>query len=103
MALWYVFPLESLTVNVSPEAPALMTTPIQLPMVLLEGNASEEEVVVPPSFPALWTKVIAVPCVTVKATLLLANPPVVTTTLPVVAVAGTGVTMVVALQLLGVA
>src|SRR5713226_7517172 len=41
--------------------------------------------------------------VTVKLTPLLATPPTVTTTLPVVAPAGTGTTMFVALQLVGVA
>ena len=40
---------------------------------------------------------------TVKVTPLLADPPTVTTTDPVVAPEGTGVTMVVALQLVGVA
>src|SRR6202023_113064 len=39
---------------------------------------------------------------TVKATPLLAKPPTVTTTFPVVAPLGTGVTMLVALQLVGV-
>jgi hypothetical protein len=42
-------------------------------------------------------------CMTVKFTPLLATPPAVTTTLPVVAFAGTGVTMLVAVQLVGVA
>src|SRR3989442_10920763 len=41
--------------------------------------------------------------VTVKLTALLATPPTVTTTFPVVAPAGTGATMLVALQLVGVA
>jgi hypothetical protein len=41
--------------------------------------------------------------VTVKLTPLLATPPTVTTTLPVVAPAGTGTAMLVALQLVGVA
>jgi len=41
--------------------------------------------------------------VTVKLTPLLATPPTVTTTLPVVAPAGTGTTMLVALQLVGAA
>jgi hypothetical protein len=41
--------------------------------------------------------------VTVKLTPLLATPPTVTTTLPVVAPAGTGITMLVPLQLVGVA
>jgi len=40
---------------------------------------------------------------TVKLTPLLATPPTVTTTLPVVAPAGTGATMLPALQLVGVA
>jgi hypothetical protein len=40
--------------------------------------------------------------VTVKLTPLLATPPTVTTTLPVVAPLGTGTTMLVALQLVGV-
>src|SRR5213079_1832136 len=40
---------------------------------------------------------------TVKLTPLLATPPTVTTTLPVVAPVGTGATMLVALQLVGVA
>src|SRR5213082_3065612 len=40
---------------------------------------------------------------TVKLTPLLATPPTVTTTLPVVAPAGTGTTMLVAAQLVGVA
>jgi len=43
------------------------------------------------------------PVDTVKFTPLLAIPPAVTTTLPVVAPAGTGATMLVALQLVGVA
>jgi hypothetical protein len=41
--------------------------------------------------------------VTVKVTLLLAWPPIVTTTGPVVALTGTGTVMLVALQLVGVA
>jgi len=40
---------------------------------------------------------------TMKFTLLLARPPTVTTTFPVVAPVGTGTTMLVALQLVGVA
>src|SRR5580704_18402384 len=42
-------------------------------------------------------------CVTAKLMLLLATPPTVTTTFPVVAPAGTGTTMLVALQLVGAA
>ena len=41
--------------------------------------------------------------ITVKPTPLLANPPTMTTTLPVVAPLGTGTTMPAALQLVGVA
>ena len=71
---------------------------------------------VPPKFaPAIVTEAPATPdvgfrfvmlgpgAVTVKLTPLLATPPTVTTTLPVVAPAGTGTTMLVALQLVGVA
>jgi hypothetical protein len=46
---------------------------------------------------------VAVPVVTVNAMPLLATPPTVTTTYPFVAPAGTGTTMLVALQLAGVA
>src|SRR5438445_1561000 len=46
---------------------------------------------------------LAVPDETVKVTPLLAVPPTVTRTFPVVAPAGTGATMLVALQLVGVA
>ena len=71
---------------------------------------------VPPKFaPAIVTEAPATPdvgfrfvmlgpgAVTVKLTPLLATPPTVTTTLPVVAPAGTGTAMLVALQLVGVA
>ena len=55
-----------------------------------------------PTAPAAgFTVVIA--GVTVKPTPLLVWPPTVTTTLPVVAAPGTGTTMLVALQLVGVA
>ena len=50
-----------------------------------------------------WTKVKLGVARTVKLTPLLATPPTVTTTFPVVAPAGTGATMLVALQLVGVA
>src|SRR6267154_1328908 len=46
---------------------------------------------------------LMLPVFTVNCTPLLAIPPAVTTTLPVVAPAGTGATMLVALQLVGVA
>ena len=73
--------------------------------MLLDGNASVEDVVVPASLPACCTSAIdvAVPDETVNGWPLLATPPTVTTTLPLVALAGTGTTMLVADQLEGVA
>jgi hypothetical protein len=70
--------------------------------------------VVPKFAPAIVTDVPTAPefgvklvmlggTVTVKATLLLARPPTVTTTFPVVAPVGTGTAILVALQLVGVA
>src|SRR5579863_3192346 len=58
-----------------------------------------------PTWPEFGLRLLMVGLVeiTVKVTPLLATPPAVTTTLPVVAFAGTGVTMDVALQLVGVA
>jgi hypothetical protein len=49
----------------------------------------------------LWTYEIAAGAVTVNATPLLATPPTVTTTFPVVAPVGTGTVILVALQLVG--
>src|ERR1035441_2472029 len=58
----------------------------------------------PPTAPAAGVRLVMLGgTVTVKADLLLAAPATVTTTLPVVAPAGTGATMAVALQLVGVA
>src|SRR5215469_9723795 len=51
----------------------------------------------------LWLVMLGAAAVTVNATPLLATPPTVTTTFPVVAPLGTGATMLVALQLVGVA
>ena len=97
-----MFPRVSLTVKTCPECPARITTPIQLPEVLLPGNARDEEFVAPASLLACCTSTV----VTVKATPLLANlstgPPTVTTTLPLVAPNGTGTTMLVSLQLVHV-
>lgn len=57
-----------------------------------------------PVDPELGVKVVMVGgVITVKLTPLLARPPTVTTTFPVVAPLGTGATMLVALQLVGVA
>src|SRR5437660_2791974 len=68
--------------------------------MLLAVKASEEEVVAPASLPVCCISVMP-PAdeVTVKFTPLLATPPTVTTTLPVVAPLGTDATMLVALQL----
>jgi hypothetical protein len=59
----------------------------------------------PPTSPAAGVRLVMLggATVTVKVGPLLTAPPTVTTTLPVVAPAGTGVTMLVALQLVGVA
>jgi hypothetical protein len=57
-----------------------------------------------PTVPELGVKLLRVGGITtVKFTPLLAKPPTVTTTLPVVAPVGTGTAMLVALQLVGVA
>src|SRR5438045_41987 len=81
-----------------------MATPIQFPAVLLAVKASVVEVVVPASLLVCCTRVITLGAEpTVKLTPLLAIPPTVTTTLPVVAPAGTDVTILVALQLVVVA
>jgi len=97
-----VFPSESLTLKTCPECPARITTPIQLPKLLLTGNAKDDEFVVPASLLACWTRAV----VTVKNTPLLAcpfgAPPTVTSTLPLVAPNGTGTTMLVSLQVVHV-
>ena len=56
-----------------------------------------------PTGPDVGDRLVMLGTVTVKLTPLLAVPPTVTTTLPVVAPLGTGTTMLVALQLVGVA
>jgi hypothetical protein len=97
-----VLPLVSVIVKTCEDFPARIVTAIQFPAVVLEGKASEEEVVEPASLPACWTSLIpALPDWTVKDTPLLATPPTVTTTLPDVAPVGTGAMMLVALQLEG--
>src|SRR6266404_161796 len=99
----YAFPLESLTVNTWPDLPARIQTAMKFPAVLATLNATDAVVVVPASWLARCTS--AIPGVTggtVKFTPLLAAPPTVTTTFPVVVPNGTGTTMLVALQLVGV-
>ena len=56
-----------------------------------------------PTGPEVGNRLVMLGTVTVKVTPLLAVPPTVTTTLPVVAPLGTGTTMLVALQLVGFA
>jgi hypothetical protein len=81
-----------------------MTTPIQLRAVLFSGKARKEESVTPASLLACCTKAMStVAVVTVKFTPKLETPPTETKTFPVVAPAGTGTVMLVALQAVGVA
>ncbi len=49
IALRYVFPLESVTVNSWPDLPTRITTAIQLPAVLAEAKVSVDELAVPAS------------------------------------------------------
>src|SRR6266403_778804 len=99
----YAFPLESLTVNAWPDLPARIQTAMRFPAVLATLNATDAVVVTPASWLARWTS--AIPGVagrTVKFTRLLATPPTVTSTSPLVDPEGTSTTMLVALQLAGV-
>src|SRR5258708_5862535 len=81
-----------------------MATAIKSPAVFALVNVRVEVVVVPASLPVCCTRAMfAAGVVIVKAMGLLAWPPTVTTTLPVVAPLGTGTAMLVALQLVGVA
>src|SRR5258706_11203520 len=57
-ALRYALPRVSVTVNVWPDRPARIATPIQLPAILLDRNACDAEVVVPASLPACWIRAI---------------------------------------------
>src|SRR5215472_17894551 len=94
-------PLESVTVKTcAPESPARTQTAIQLPAVLLEVKAKDADVVVPASMLVVCTNLM-VTTATVKVTPLLATPPTVTTTFPVVAPEGTGTTMLVLPQVVG--
>src|SRR3989442_13052056 len=79
-----------------------MTTPIQLPAVLFNGKAREEESTAPASLLTCCTNAIPTAgTVTVKLRPLLARPPTVTTTeaFPV-AIGGTSTDMLVGLQAL---
>ena len=70
---------------------------------MFPGKGSEKELALEVAFATVWVKETIAPLVvTVKLTPLLATPPTVTNTFPVVAPAGTGTTMLVALQLVGV-
>src|SRR6266850_2215892 len=99
----YAFPLESVTVNAWPDLPARIRTAMKFPAVLATLNATDEVVVTPASWLARWTS--AIPGVDgriVKFTRLLAAPPTVTSTSPLVVPEGTSTTIFVALQLAGV-
>lgn len=96
-----MFPFESVTVNTCPECPARIETAMKSPAVLFEVNASEEDVVVPASLLACWTKCMPLDD-TVKLTPLLFAACTLTTTFPVEAPVGTGATMLVGLQLVAV-
>src|SRR5208283_1496217 len=76
---------------------------IQFPAVLFALNASVAELDAPASRLVCCTRAIPVPEVTLKLTPLLATPPTVTTTFPVVAPLGTGTVMLAPLQFVGVA
>ena len=80
-----------------------MTKAIKLHAVFALLNASVVVVAVPASLPMCWTRAIGAAAVTVKGVPLVATPPATTMTLPLVAPAGTGTTILVALQLVGVA
>src|SRR5258707_6100305 len=90
--------------NVGPQFVGEATVPLNMTVLVPSIN--------PKPVPAIDTEVPAIPDVgfrlvmvgvTVKFTLLLANPPTATTTGPVVAPVGTGTKMLVALQLVGIA
>ena len=99
------------TLTVMLEALQLVAVPAEVPLkvtVLVPCDAPKfaplmvTEVPVGPDV-GLKLEMLAGGGVTVKTTAFLATPPTVTTTFPVVAPAGTGATMLVALQLVGVA
>jgi len=97
--------LESLTVKTCElERPPRTATAIQFPAAVFAANARAPELEVPASwFLCCTSAILAAVVVTVKLTPLLGTPASVTITLPVVAPAGTGTTMLEALQLVGVA
>jgi hypothetical protein len=89
-------------VNTWLDLPARIQTAMKFPAVLVTLNVTDAVVVVPASWLARWT--IAIPAVaesTVKFTRLLAVPPTVTNTAPLVVPDGTGTTILVAFQLVG--
>jgi hypothetical protein len=98
-----VFPRESDTVIACPDLPARTTTAMKSPAPLFDAKTNEDELDVPASTPACCTNLMPPDDeFTVKGTPLLATPPTVTTTLPLVAPVGTGTTILVSLQLVGV-
>src|SRR5262249_12105999 len=81
-----------------------MTTATKLPAAFGDGNASVADDVVAASLPACCTNaMLDEVVVTANGTPLLATPPTITSTGPVDAPTGTGTTMLVADQLVGVA
>src|SRR5215467_64059 len=80
-----------------------MATAMKFPPVLADENAVDVDANDPASTSTCWTSETGASAATVKLTPVLATPPTVTTTLPVVAPDGTGTTMLVADQLVGVA
>src|SRR5215467_12764166 len=80
-----------------------MATAMKFPPVLADENAVDVDANDPASTSTCWTSETGASAATVKLTPVLATPPTVTTTLPVVAPDGTGTTMFVADQLVGVA
>src|SRR6267142_3326251 len=101
----YVFPMVSVTeVIVAVESFQLTITTLRFPAVCAPVKATVTGVCVDWGLTELvCTKRIGETLPTVKFAALLATPPTVTTTLPVVAPAGTGAVMLVALHAVGVA
>jgi hypothetical protein len=83
--------------------PARIASAIKFPPVLADENAVDVDATDPASTSTCCTSETGAGPVTVKLTPVLASPPTVTTTLPVVAPDGTGTTMLAADQLVGVA
>jgi len=100
-----VAPLGTTTEMVVPVKPKIVAAVPLKVTVLFPGGPKFVPVIKTeePTGPEVGLRLVMVGVgITVKTTPLLATPPTVTTTLPVVAAAGTGTTMLVAFQLVGV-